>query len=94
MPSSSAAWYVQPVGTLIVLLFYRQQAIGDVYPSFTSNMLLEPGLDEERETAIKWAANSIYGGGTDPVCGLSNISTDTKLRSPRVLLRLALSSYS
>ncbi|KAF8494067.1 cytochrome P450 [Gautieria morchelliformis] len=44
----------------------RSMAIGDVYPSFTSNMLLEPGLDEERETAIKWAANSIYGGGTDP----------------------------
>ena len=32
-------------------------------------MLLESGLDEERETAIKWAANSIYGGGTDPVSG-------------------------
>lgn len=44
----------------------REQKAGTAVPSFTSRML-ENDLNEYEEDAVKWAANSMYGGGTDTV---------------------------
>ncbi|KAK7464930.1 hypothetical protein VKT23_006138 [Stygiomarasmius scandens] len=46
----------------------REMEQGNAYPSFTSAMLSEVSSNpqDNSEHHIKWAANSIYGGGTDP----------------------------
>uniref|UniRef100_P9WEI7 Cytochrome P450 monooxygenase claR n=1 Tax=Ampulloclitocybe clavipes TaxID=56467 RepID=CLAR_AMPCV len=44
----------------------RRMNAGTALPSFTSRML-ERGLDEKDDEVVRWAANSLYGGGTDTV---------------------------
>lgn len=55
------------VAVQVAILLTTLQTAGNAFPSFTSKMLQDPGLNSEQEHAIKFAANSIYGGGTDPV---------------------------
>ncbi|KAF5387184.1 hypothetical protein D9615_001583 [Tricholomella constricta] len=43
----------------------RRMKAGTELPSFTSSML-QNGVDESTEHAIKYAATAIYGGGSDP----------------------------
>jgi hypothetical protein len=43
-----------------------EQAAGTNIRSFTSCML-ESGITKKDEEVLKWAANSLYGGGTDTV---------------------------
>ena len=42
------------------------QCDGVALPSFTSTML-QKELNAEEADDVKWAANSLYGGGTDTV---------------------------
>ena len=42
------------------------QRKGVALPSFTSTMI-QKELDPEEADDVKWAANSLYGGGTDTV---------------------------
>ncbi|EAU84017.2 cytochrome P450 [Coprinopsis cinerea okayama7 len=43
----------------------EQMAAGNAEPSFTSKLLEEPDISQDREFDIKWSSASLYSGGAD-----------------------------